>query len=657
MVPQAKQLYEFGQFRLDPQERLLLRDGEPVALTPKAFDMLLVLVENGGRLLEKEELMRRLWPDSFVEEGNLAQNVSMLRRALGEGPEGQKFIETVPRRGYRFISRVTGVQRDAQLMVQEHSIADVVAEDTGFLEPSVEPADGATQEASNSGSHANGILRQKPKHAVLIAALTLTVVVVAFWYFLISNKHEGPAGPAIKSIAVLPFRSFGADNADDEYLGVGIAETLTTRLSSLKLLTVRPSSAVLKYATSEKETPEAGKELNVDSVLEGSIQRFGERIRVTVRLVSVSDVSLLWADHFDENFTDIFKVEDSISTKVAAALALKLSGEEEKRLIKRDTDNAEAYQLYLKGRFFWNKRTGEGFRLGIAQFTQAVERDPSYALAYAGLADSYTGLTFYNFAAPNETMPKAREAAKNALAIDGALAEAHAALAHVKVNYDWEWSDAEKEFRLSMELKPDYATAHQWYATHYLTSTGQFDEAIQEMKRALDLEPTSLVMNTFWGATLYFAGRYDDAIEQCRKTIEMDSNFPVAHWHLGLAYEQKGMFDDAIGELQKAITLSGSSPLMTAALGYAYAKASKRTEAKRILDELQKLSATRYVSSYELAAIYVGLGERELAFQSLERAYKERSFHLTNLKVRPEFAPLRTDPRFHDLVRRIGLSQ
>lgn len=658
MALQAKQLYEFGQFRLDPQERLLLRDGEPVPLTPKAFDMLLALVENSGRLLEKEELMRRLWPDSFVEEGSLAQNVSLLRKALGESDD-QKFIETVTRSGYRFIASVRVVQDDAEIIVQKHSTASIAGEgkqEPDISESYVESGQAGAKKALEPGLRANWILRQKPQRAVLIVSLALAVVVAAFLISRVLSKPAPAAGQAIKSIAVLPFKSFGADDAD-EYLGVGIAETLTTRLSSLKLLAVRPSSAVLKYATSEKETVVAGQELKVDSVLEGSIRRLGERIRVTVRLVSVSDVSLLWADHFDENFTDIFKVEDSISTKVAAALALKLSGEEQKRLIKRYTDNAEAYQLYLKGRFFWNKRTGEGFKLGIAQFKQAVEKDPGYALADAGLADSYTGLTFYNFAAPNETMPKAKEAATNALAIDSTLAEAHASLAHVKVNYDWEWSDAEKEFKLSIELKPDYATAHQWYAIHYLTPTGQLEEAIQEMKRALDLEPTSLVMNTFLGATLYFAGRYDDAIEQCRKTIEMDSNFAVAHWHLGLAYEQKGMFDDAIAELQKAITLSGSSPLMIAALGYAYAKAGKRNEANRILDELQKLSAVRYVSSYELAAIYVALGEREQAFQRLERSYKERSFHLINLKVRPEFAPLRSDPRFHDLVRRIGLPQ
>jgi len=341
---------------------------------------------------------------------------------------------------------------------------------------------------------------------------------------------------------------------------------------------------------------------------------------------------------------------------VASALAIKLSGDEERSLIKRYTDNPEAYQLYLKGRFFWNKRTGEGFKIGISQFKQAVEKDPQYALAYSGLADSYTGLTFYNFAAPNETMPKAKDAATNALAMDNTLAEAYASLAHVKANYDWEWSEAEQEFRRSIELKPDYATAHQWYAIHYLTPRGQLEEALKEMTRAMELEPTSLVMNSFLGATLYFLGRYDDAIEQCRKTIEMDSNFAVAHWHLGLVYQQKGLYEEAISELQKAITLSGNSPLMIAALGHAYAKAGKRNEANRVLDELQKLSAVSYVSSLELAAIYAALGEREQAFQRLEKSYEERCFHLVNLNVRPEFAPLRSDPRFNNLMRRIGLA-
>ena len=574
----TKHVYEFGPFRLDAKERLLLHDGEFVPLSPKAFDMLLALVENSGHLLEKNELMHRLWPDTFIEEGSLAQNISLLRKALGES-ESQKFIETVPRRGYRFVASVRELKKPEQI-----------------------------------------------------------------------------ADRTIKSIAVLPFKSLGVDG-DDEYLGIGIAETLTTRLSSLKLLTVRPTSAVLKYASTEKETVVAGQELEVDTVLEGSIRRLGERVRVTARLVSVSDGSVLWADKFDDSFTDIFKVEDSISGKVAEALALKLSGEEQKRLTKRYTDNAEAYQLYLKGRYFWNKRTEDGFNRGIAQFKQAVGKDSNYALAYSGLADSYIGLTFYNFAAPNETMPKAKEAAMNALAIDNALAEAHTSLAHVLMNYDWNWSEAEKEFKLGIELNPDYATAHQWYAIHYLTATGRPEEALQEMKRALELEPTSLVMNTFMGATFYFAGRFDEAIEQCRRTIEMDPNFAAAHWHLGLAYEQKGLFDDAIAEFQRASTLSGGSPLMKASLGHAYAKANRKDEATMILDELKELSKQRYVSSYEKAAIYVALGDNEQAFQLLERAYKEHCFHLVYLKVWPQFGVVSAQQKFQDLVQRIGLSR
>lgn len=571
----AKHFFEFGAFRLDARERLLLHAGETVSLTPKAFDMLVTLVENSGHLVEKNELMRRLWPDSFVEEGSLAQNISLLRKALGEN-ESQKFIETVPRRGYRFVA---------------------------------------------------------------------TVVI----------KSGRVAEATIQSIAVLPFKSLGMEG--DDYLSIGIAETLTTRLSSLKLLTVRPTSAVLRYAGSQKGAVEIGRELQVETVLEGSIRRAGERLRVTARLVSVADEAVLWADKFDEQFTDIFEVEDSISAKVAQALALKVSGEQQKRLTRRYTNNAEAYQLYLKGRYFWNKRTEEGFNQGITHFKLAVARDSTYALAYAGLADSYIGLTFYNFGAPHETMPRAKEAAMNALSIDSALAEAHTSLAHVLMNYDWNWPEAEKEFKLSMQLNPDYATAHQWYAVHYLTAIDRLDEALKEMKTALDLEPTSLVMNSFMGATLYYAGRYDEAIEQCRRTIEMDPNFAVAHWHVGLAYEQKGMFDEAIAEFQRAFTLSGGSPLMKASLGHAYAKAHRKDEATKILAELNELSKERYVSSYERAAISVALGDERQAFQSLEKGYEEHSFHMVYLKVWPQFSVIRSDRRFHKFVQRLDLAR
>jgi DNA-binding winged helix-turn-helix (wHTH) protein/TolB-like protein/Flp pilus assembly protein TadD len=656
MTQQTKHLYEFNPFRLDANERLLLRDGEIVPLTPKAFDLLQALVENSGHLLDKDKLMRRLWPDSFVEDGSLAQNVSLLRKALGES-DGQRFIETVPRRGYRFVASVRQLSEQDDL-IGEHP-------ETIFTEAEQEPGiSGKFPELEQVGepgtlavsSRVSSMFRQKPGLAILTASLALAIAAGTLLYFIFLRQPEQPPIQRINSIAVLPFKSLGVDGAD-EYLGIGIAETLTTRLSTLKQLTVRPTSAVLKYAASDKETVIAGRELGVETVLEGSIRRMGERVRATARLVRVSDGSLLWADKFDESVTDIFKVEDSISGKVADALALKLSGEEQTRLTKRYTDNAEAYQLYLKGRYFWNKRTEEGFNRGIAQFTQAVEKDSNYALAYAGLADSYIGLTFYNFAAPDETMPKAKEAAMNALAIDNALAEAHASLAHVLVNYDWNWPEAEREFKLSIELDPDYATAHQWYAIHYLTATGRLDEALEEMKRALELEPASLVMNAFMGAALYYSGRYDDAIEQCRKTIEMDPNFVVAHWYLGLAYEQSRMFDDAISEFRKAISLSPGSPLMKSALGHAYAQSNNRAGATTILVELRELSKQRYVSSYEVAAIYVALGETEQAFKLLERAYQEHSFHLVYLTEWPQFGSVRTDPGFKDLVRRIGLAR
>ena len=524
-----------------------------------------------------------------------------------------------------------------------------------MLRPAEIVADSGGTPVPASGS-ASATFTQKRKLVAIAAAVGLALIISTLFYF-ISLRKSGPiANQPVKSIAVLPFKSLGADTSD-EYLGIGLAETLTTRLSSLKQLTVRPTSAILKYSSAEKETVVAGRELGVDTVLEGSIRRMGERVRVTAQLVSMRDGSLLWTENFDENFTDIFKLEDSISAQVTRALALKLSGEEQQRLTKRHTDNPEAYRFYLKGRYFWNKRTADGFTRGIAQFKQALEIDSDYALAYAGLADSYKGLAFYNFAAPNETMPQAKEAALRAIAINNKLAEPHASLAHVLTNYDWNWSEAEKEFKLSIELNPDYGSAHQWYAIHYLTARARWDEALQEMKRALDLEPMSLVMNSFMGATLHYAGRTDDAIEQLRKTIEMDPNFAVAHWYLGLAYEQKKMFDEAITEFRQAITLSGGSPLMKAALAHAYAKTNKKTEAIAILNELKELSKRRYISSYEVAAVYVALGDNEQAFQFLEKAHAEHCFHLIFLNVWPQFAPVRADPRFRNLLNRIGLSE
>jgi len=496
----------------------------------------------------------------------------------------------------------------------------------------------------------------------LAAVLILIFGVTAFLIFPLLRTHPEPAGAVSntkapeKSIAVLPFEN-ASDDPNAEYLSEGISEALINSLSEVQRLRVIARSTALHYKGKDIDPRRVGRELQVATVLTGRVRQMQDALNVQVDLVDATTGAQLWGAGYERKISDVIAVKQTIVREVTEKLKLKLSGEEQHRLVKHDSTNAEAYQFYMRGRYFWNKRTPGGIKRAFEQFQQAIERDPNFALGYVGLADSYTALTFYNFAAPHEAMPKAKESALKALALDNTVAEAHASLAHILMNYYWDWSTAEKEFKRSIELKPDYATAHQWYAIHYLTATGRLDEAVQEMKKALELEPASLVMNTFMGATLYYAGRYDEAIDQCRRTIEMDPNFVVAHWHLGLAYEQKQVFDAAIEEFQRAISLSGGSPLMRAALGHAYAMSQKTYEANKILGELNELSKQQYVSPYEVAAIYVALGNNEEAFQSLEKAYTEHSFHFVNLNVSPLFKSVSSDRRFQDLVQRIGLPQ
>ena len=490
---------------------------------------------------------------------------------------------------------------------------------------------------------------KRRKLAVALVAVIVAVGTITSFFFGVRRDD------AIDSVAVLPFVN-ASDDSDSQYLSDGITYSLINSLSRLPALRVISLNTVMRYTRTQMDAQAVGRELKVRAVLSSTLLQRGDDLVISSELIDVTDGSRLWGERYSRKLSDILAVQDDIAQAISKSLRLRLTAEEDRQLAKHYTDNAEAYQLYLKGRYFWNKRTEDGFKRGIDHFRQAVEKDSKYALAYSGLADSYIGLTFYNFGAPDDTMPKAKEAALNALAADDRLAEAHTSLAHILVNYDRNWAEAEKEFKLSIELDPDYPTGHQWYAIHYLTAVGRLDQALQEMERALGLEPASLVMNSFMGATLHYAGRYDEAVEQCRKTIDMDPNFAVAHWHLGLAYDQKGMFEDAIAEFEKATTLSRGSPLMKAALGYGYAKANRTREARTILNELKELSKRQYVSSYEVAAIHVALGDTEQAFQLLERAYNENSFHLVYINVWPQFRPLKSDPRFQGLVKRLGLS-
>ncbi|HEY7184521.1 MAG TPA: winged helix-turn-helix domain-containing protein [Blastocatellia bacterium] len=636
----AKRFYEFGHFHLDTAERLLLRNGEEVSLTPKVFDLLLVLVENSGHILEKDELMRAIWPGVVVEESNLARNVSTLRKALGESPDAHPYIETIPWRGYRFMA-----------IVKEMTNNDVATAMTTPHSPSIlnEPEERAARsEEAGAASPVGRVGRRR----VIYGAIVLALLAVGGWALSLRFKTHMP----IESLAVLPFASGSAD-PQTAYLSDGITESLINSLSQLPNLRVIARTTAFRYKDQAADLSKIGRDLNVKAALTGKVLLRGDTLIVQADLVNVADGAQLWGRQYTRKLSDIFSLQAEVATDIAEELRSKLTGEEKSLLARRYTNDAMAYQLYQTGRFYWDKRTEAGFKKAIDYFRQATQRDPHYALAYAGLADAYIGLAFYNYLPAKEAMTQAKASALEAQKFDDTLAEAHASLAHVKANYDWDWVGAESEFKRAIALNPRYTTARQWYAIHYLTPQGRLEEALAEMSQARDIDPVSLIMNSFMGATLYFAGRRDQAVEQCFKTLELDPNFGVAHWHLGLALVQEARFEEAIAELNKAGALSGGSPLMKAALGYAYAVSGRRGEAMKILAELQQHSARGYASASEIAAIYAGLGERDQAVAWLDKAAEERAFHLVYLKVRPEFAPLRSDPRFEDLLRRIGLAQ
>jgi TolB-like protein len=456
----------------------------------------------------------------------------------------------------------------------------------------------------------------------------------------------------IDSIAVLPFQNRSTE-PDSEYLADGLAESLIYRFSQLPNLKVSPTSTVFRYKGKEIDPVKVGQELGVSAVLSGRIVQRGDQLTISAELVDVRNNRLLWGEQYERKMSELLQTQREIASEIVDKLKLKVSGEE-KGLAKHYTESNEAYQLYLKGRFYWNKRTGESIKKSIEYFNQAIERDPGYALAYAGLADSY--VVPANPLPPREKMPKARAAAMRALELDERLAEAHTSLARVLAIYDWDWPGAEKEFKRAIELNPRYAIAHQWYGD-YFEVMGRHNEAIAEERRALELDPLSLTINFELGLAFYYARNYDQAIEQFQKTLELDPNFPPPHQFLPAAYEQKGMYGEAIAGFQKGITPRGGSewPMSAPGLGHVYAVSGKKAEARTVLNELKQLSGQEYVPAYDIALIYAGLGEKDQAFAWLEKAYEERSFPMAWLKVEPQWDSLRSDPRFADLVRRVGL--
>jgi serine/threonine-protein kinase len=497
---------------------------------------------------------------------------------------------------------------------------------------------------------------------ILVAGVILAAIAALTLIYYRSQSTSSTPGQTtssavtpIKSIAVLPFKPLVADNRN-EALELGMADTLIAKFGSLKQINVRPITAVRKYVGLDQDAVAAGREQMVDAVLDGSIQKAGDRIRVTVRLVRVGDSFLMWTDQFDVQVHDFFQVQDSISERVVSELAMQLSGDEKGLLTKRQTENMEAYRLYLLGRYHMNRLTDDGFRSALDHFRQSIQIDPNYAPAYAGMADAYNSLAGFNASPPKESYPLAKKAAMQALKLDETLAEAHAALALVTFFYDWSWSDAESEFKRAIALNPSNADAHQTYG-YFLAARGRFDEALSESQRALELDPVSVVKIMGRGEILHFSRRDTEAIESYKQTVIMDPNFGFTYWALGRAYLAKDMYEEAIAAFKKSIPLSGDSPDEPAELARAYALSGRKAEARKIINELKEQSRKRYISPTVIAFIHAALGEKDEAFNLLEQAYDDRDFVLVLAKIEPAFDPLRSDPRFAALLKRVGLEQ
>jgi DNA-binding winged helix-turn-helix (wHTH) protein/tetratricopeptide (TPR) repeat protein len=584
----APRFYDFGPFRIDASQRLLTRDGTEISLTPKAFDTLLLLVRSNGQIVEKVELLQSVWPNAFVEEATLAQNVFTIRKALG-GNEAEQYIQTIPKRGYRFVASVVEISDES---------ADV--------------------------------------HLAGPGESSLTAV------------SEAEVATPLSSIAVLPIIN-QADDPDAEYLSDGLTESLTNTLSLVHGLQVKACSTVLRYKGTDIDPQQAGRELGVVAVLIGRLLQIKEQLVLRMELVDASKGWQIWGEEYSRRLSDLHILQDEITKDVSENLQLKLAGEEWERISKRHADNAEAHKHYLTGRALLNKCTKKGYIEATDHFEQAIEIDPGFALAYSGLADSYILYDFYGLTPPWNTIPIARAAAVKAVALADDLAEAHTSLASIILIHDRDLIGAEREFKRALRLNPKYARAHNGYSQCLLTM-GLTEEAVAECNLALELDPFNLEINQHLGAHYLFVREYDRAIEQLQKTLELGPTFYRARLLLGIAYGQKGAFSEAIMELLQARQLE-DTPVLLGFLGYAYGRAGDK-KALEVLKELHQVAKESYVPPYSMVLVYVGLGRREEALEWIERACVEHGHWRGWLELTPELDSLSTDPRFIRLLQR-----
>ena len=580
-------IYEFKGFRLEAGQRRLLFQGQPVPLKPKILDLLLFLVEMRGQLVVKEDLMREIWPDSIVEENNITVSMSILRKTLGDDQITHQFIETVPRRGYRFLAEVTEV-------IPEKPTPSVPRR------PDIQP----------------------------------------------ESQDE-----TIDSLAVLPSQMPGSD-PNVEYLSEGITESIVNMLSRIPKLRVLACSTVFRFKGKDLDPQTVGFQLNVKAVMVIRVMRLGEKLIIRSELVKVSDGSQLWGEQYNRSPNDILVIQDEIAKAISESLKFKLTRQDQIRLTKQPTANIEAFNLYLRGRYFWNKYNKEWVLKAIDAFKQAIEIDSHYALAYCGLADAYFRLSNVSLQ-PREVLPRAKEAALKAVQIDENLAEAHASLALIYVYYEHDWMRAEREFRRALELDPYLVSAHQRYGS-YLTFMGHFEEALRHYETALELDPFSLQINMNIATTYYLRGEYDRAVKHLNRTMELEPNYMPVHFVLGCVYIQQKRWEDAIKEFQFIYKLDEEAYLAMGFMGYAHALAGQRAEAETLLQVLQEIAARKYVSPYAMLVIHLGLGPEERVFELLEELYQEHNDWLVWLKVSPELKHLHDDPRFKHMLKRVG---
>jgi TolB-like protein/DNA-binding winged helix-turn-helix (wHTH) protein/Flp pilus assembly protein TadD len=628
----APMLLRFGIFEADVQTGELTKQGKRIRLQEQPFQLLVMLLEKPGEVVTREALRSRLWPQTIVDfDHGLNKAISKVREALGDSSEHPRYVETVARRGYRFL-------------------ADVAVIRDGLVETG---ADGPTYVGPSFFSPSLTTAHQKgrPRNARMLFGLGLVLLVASFvsWAF-----YQRTHSSAIRSLAVLPLENLSGDPSQD-YFADGMTDELITRLAQISALRVISRTSAMTYKNIRKPLAVIARELNVDAVVEGSVSRSGERVRVTAQLIDARNDKHIWAESYDEDIRDTLLFQSRATRTIAEQVRTTLNPQEQAALARSKTVNPEAYEAYLKGRYFWNKRSGDGLRTAIAYFSRAIEIDPAYAEAYSGLADSYavSGDWKYGVLPPQDAFTKAKAAAAKALALDDTLGEAHASLAFVLDLYGWDWAAAETEYKQAIKLNPGYATAHQWYSWH-LFMVGRNNEAMFELKRAESLDPLSLIINADIADALCVAHRYDEAVEQSEKILKMDSNFAIGHYELGQALAQKHMYDEAIAEFKRAIEISGHSGASDSNLGYAYAISGRKEEAIKIVNDLESRNNENHSVDADIALIYVGLGDRDNAMMRLNKAYKAR--FKASILLRPGFDPLRSDAQFQDLLRRIGFS-